>query len=157
MALANALAGTQVGIRRFDASVGGLGGCPFSPGATGNVCTEDLVHLFHTMDLETGIDLDRLIVVATDIEAELGTTLPSRMLRAGPRFARNASCPSPPTWRSQERGRPDRSDHTYNSTSQTARSRERPDALRRHKPWDRNTEPHSLRGDIATTFSTHIE
>jgi hydroxymethylglutaryl-CoA lyase len=90
LALANALAGLDVGIRRFDASVGGLGGCPFSPGATGNVCTEDLVHLFHALGLATGIDLDELISVAAEVELQLGTQLPSRMLRAGPRFARLA-------------------------------------------------------------------
>ena len=87
LALANATAGLDVGIRRFDASVGGLGGCPFSPGATGNVCTEDLVHLFHAEGLATGVDLDALIGVASTIEAALDRTLPSRMLRAGPRFA----------------------------------------------------------------------
>jgi hydroxymethylglutaryl-CoA lyase len=87
LALANAAAGLDVGIRRFDASVGGLGGCPFSPGATGNVCTEDLVHLFHAEGLTTGIDLDKLINVAAEIETALGATLPSRMLRAGPRFS----------------------------------------------------------------------
>jgi hydroxymethylglutaryl-CoA lyase len=86
LALANAVAGLDVGIRRFDASVGGLGGCPFSPGATGNVCTEDLVHLFHAEGLSTGIDLDALIDVAAMVESALNRTLPSRMLRAGPRF-----------------------------------------------------------------------
>jgi hydroxymethylglutaryl-CoA lyase len=91
LALANAAAGLDAGIRRFDASVGGLGGCPFSPGATGNVCTEDLVHLFHAVGLSTGIDLDALIGVAAAVERELGTELPSRMLRAGPRFARLAT------------------------------------------------------------------
>ncbi len=87
LALANAVAGLNAGIRRFDASVGGLGGCPFSPGATGNVCTEDLVHLFHAEGLTTGIDLDALIDAARSIESALGATLPSRMLRSGPRFA----------------------------------------------------------------------
>lgn len=91
LALANAMAGLDVGIRRFDASVGGLGGCPFSPGATGNVCTEDLVHLFQALGMSTGIDLERLIGVAAMVEDELGISLPSRMLRAGPRFARTAS------------------------------------------------------------------
>ncbi len=90
LALANATAGLEAGVRRFDASVGGLGGCPFSPGATGNVCTEDLVHLFHALGLTTGVDLDELIAVASTIEQHLGTELPSRMLRAGPRFARLA-------------------------------------------------------------------
>jgi hydroxymethylglutaryl-CoA lyase len=91
LALANALAGLDVGIRRFDASIGGLGGCPFSPGATGNVCSEDLVHLFHALGLTTGIDLDELIRVASIVEEHLGTELPSHMLRAGPRFARLAT------------------------------------------------------------------
>ena len=91
LALANATAGLEVGVRRFDASVGGLGGCPFSPGATGNVCTEDLVHLFHALGLTTGVDLDELIAVASTVEHQLGTELPSRMLRAGPRFARLAT------------------------------------------------------------------
>lgn len=86
LALANATAGLDVGIRRFDSSIGGLGGCPFSPGATGNVCTEDLVHLFHAEGLATGIDLDALIDVARSVESDLGAGLPSRMLRAGPRF-----------------------------------------------------------------------
>lgn len=91
LALANAAAGLEVGVRRFDASVGGLGGCPFSPGATGNVCTEDLVHLFHALGYNTSIDLDALIGAAARAEASLGFDLPSRMLRAGPRFARLAT------------------------------------------------------------------
>ncbi len=91
LALANATAGLDAGIRRFDASVGGLGGCPFSPGATGNVCTEDLVHLFHALGLSTGVDLDELIAVASTVEQQLGAELPSHMLRAGPRFARLAT------------------------------------------------------------------
>ena len=91
LALANAAAGLDVGVRRFDASLGGLGGGPFSPGATGNVCTEDLVHLFHALGFETGIDLDALIGAAARAEEALGFDLPSRMLRAGPRFARLAT------------------------------------------------------------------
>ena len=59
----------------------------FSPGATGNVCTEDLVHLFHALGLSTGIDLGELIAVASIVEQHLDTELPSRMLRAGPRFS----------------------------------------------------------------------
>jgi hydroxymethylglutaryl-CoA lyase len=86
LALANACAGLDAGVRRFDASVGGLGGCPFSPGATGNVCTEDLVHLLHALGVETGIDLDALVAVSATLEEDLGFTLPSHLLRAGPRF-----------------------------------------------------------------------
>lgn len=90
LALANAAAGLDAGVRRFDASAGGLGGCPFSPGATGNVCTEDLVHMLHALGAPTGIDLDALIGAAARVEESLGFELPSRMLRAGPRFARLA-------------------------------------------------------------------
>ncbi len=72
-ALVNAWAGIECGIRHFDASIGGLGGCPFAPGATGNVATEDLVHLLHASGFETGIDFDRLcaaVGVAEDITAQ---------------------------------------------------------------------------------------
>ncbi len=87
----HATAGRDAGIRRVDASVGGRGGCPVSPGATGNICTEDLVHLFHALGFTTGVDLDELIAVASTVEHQLDTELPSRMLRAGPRFARLAT------------------------------------------------------------------
>lgn len=60
MALANISAALQAGVTRFDASAGGLGGCPFAPGATGNVATEDVVNMLHRMDVQTGIDLDLL-------------------------------------------------------------------------------------------------
>ncbi|MFK8023988.1 MAG: hydroxymethylglutaryl-CoA lyase [Ilumatobacter sp.] len=90
LALANAMAGLDLGVRRFDSSLGGLGGCPFSPGATGNVCTEDLVHLFHAEQFDTGIELDALVTTARATQSRLGVELPSRMLRAGPRFSRLA-------------------------------------------------------------------
>jgi hydroxymethylglutaryl-CoA lyase len=83
MALANALAGLRAGVRRFDGAVGGLGGCPYAPGATGNVATEDLVHMLHEMGIETGIDLDALIACAHRAEAALGRVLPGAVLRAG--------------------------------------------------------------------------
>ncbi len=60
MALANIFAALQAGVDRFDTSAGGLGGCPFAPGATGNVATEDVVNMLHRMDIQTGIDLDLL-------------------------------------------------------------------------------------------------
>jgi hydroxymethylglutaryl-CoA lyase len=63
LGLANALAGLEVGITTLDASLGGLGGCPFAPGASGNIVTEDLVFMLEAMGLKTGIDLDRLIAV----------------------------------------------------------------------------------------------
>jgi isopropylmalate/homocitrate/citramalate synthase len=81
--LANAYAGLAAGATVFEASVGGLGGCPFAPRATGNVATEDLVYLFHGEGLETGIDLDALIGVAEWLEGVLGRPLPGRVYRAG--------------------------------------------------------------------------
>ena len=82
-ALANAYAALEAGARVFEASVGGLGGCPFAPRATGNVATEDLVYLFHGEGLETGIDLDALVGVAEWLEGVLGRPLPGRVYRAG--------------------------------------------------------------------------
>jgi isopropylmalate/homocitrate/citramalate synthase len=82
-ALANAYAGLEEGATVFEASVGGLGGCPFAPRATGNVATEDLVYLFHGEGLETGIDLDALVGVAEWLEGVLGRPLPGRVYRAG--------------------------------------------------------------------------
>jgi len=84
-ALANVITALELGVSEFDASVGGLGGCPYAPGATGNVATEELVHMVHDMGLETGIDLDRLIAAAALAERIVGRTLPSGVLRAGPR------------------------------------------------------------------------
>ena len=68
MALANIFAALQAGVDRYDASAGGLGGCPFAPGATGNVATEDVVNMLHHMDIETGIDLDKLCEAVEYIE-----------------------------------------------------------------------------------------
>ncbi|HET9518389.1 MAG TPA: hydroxymethylglutaryl-CoA lyase [Actinoplanes sp.] len=84
-ALANVLTALELGVTEFDASVGGIGGCPYAPGASGNVATEELVHMLHDMGYETGIDLDALIAVAQLAETILGRTLPSGVLRAGPR------------------------------------------------------------------------
>jgi hydroxymethylglutaryl-CoA lyase len=86
LGLANVCAGLDAGVRLFDSSVGGLGGCPFSPGATGNISSEDLVHLLTIMGLRTGIDLDRMIEVSSRLERTLGVQLPSQVLRAGPRW-----------------------------------------------------------------------
>jgi isopropylmalate/homocitrate/citramalate synthase len=87
-ALANAYAGLEAGATLFEASVGGLGGCPFAPRATGNVATEDLVYLLHGEGLETGIDLDALTGVAEWLEGVLGRPLPGRVYRAGASVAR---------------------------------------------------------------------
>jgi hydroxymethylglutaryl-CoA lyase len=85
MAIANAYAGLEMGITRFDASVAGLGGCPFAghQGAAGNVCTEDLVFLCHEMGIETGIDLDALIECARLAEDVVGHPLPGSVMKGG--------------------------------------------------------------------------
>jgi hydroxymethylglutaryl-CoA lyase len=80
-ALANVVAGLDAGITVFDAAVGGLGGCPYAPGATGNVATEDLVQMLHSMGIETGIDLEALVDAASFIEGALRKRLPGRYLR----------------------------------------------------------------------------
>jgi hydroxymethylglutaryl-CoA lyase/(R)-citramalyl-CoA lyase len=80
---ANAYAALEAGATVLDASVGGLGGCPFAPRATGNICTEDLVYMLHGEGIDTGIDLAALITVAEWLEAELGRQLPGQVYRAG--------------------------------------------------------------------------
>jgi hydroxymethylglutaryl-CoA lyase len=84
MAIPNILAAMECGVTHFDASIGGLGGCPFAPGASGNVCTEDLVHCLHAMGVETGIDLDLLMDAARYAQEALGHPLPGQVLKAGP-------------------------------------------------------------------------
>ncbi len=83
--LANILTAIELGITEFDASVGGLGGCPYAPGATGNVATEEVVHMLHDMGIETGVDLEKMIEVAALAQEIVGRELPSGVLRAGPR------------------------------------------------------------------------
>jgi hydroxymethylglutaryl-CoA lyase len=83
--LANVLTALQLGVSDFDASVGGLGGCPYAPGATGNVASEELVHMVEDMGVATGIDLEALLDAAATAERIVGRTLPSQVLRAGPR------------------------------------------------------------------------
>lgn len=83
--LANVLAALELGVDDFDASVGGLGGCPYAPGASGNVVTEDLIHMVEDMGVATGIDLEAMIEAAATAERIVGRELPSQVLRAGPR------------------------------------------------------------------------
>ena len=90
-ALANVLAGLQAGVATFDASCGGLGGCPYAPGATGNLATEDLVHMLHGLGIETGINLTALLAASAFIEQKLGARLPSRYYRA---WAASSASPS---------------------------------------------------------------
>jgi hydroxymethylglutaryl-CoA lyase len=83
MAIPNVLAAMELGVTNFDASIGGLGGCPFAPGASGNVCSEDLVHCLHAMGVETGIDLDRLLDVSRRVQQIVGRALPGQIVKAG--------------------------------------------------------------------------
>jgi hydroxymethylglutaryl-CoA lyase len=84
--LANVVAALELGVDFFDASVGGMGGSPFATGATGNIATEDLVHMLIDMNIETGVDLDRLLDVADFAQELVGAPLPGKLLRAGPRW-----------------------------------------------------------------------
>jgi len=86
LGLTNVMAGLAMGITHYEASLGGIGGCPFAPGATGNICTEDTVHLMQALGIETGIDLQRMIAVAHELQALLGRDLPGQVMRAGPRL-----------------------------------------------------------------------
>jgi hydroxymethylglutaryl-CoA lyase/(R)-citramalyl-CoA lyase len=79
---ANALAALEAGASVLDASVGGLGGCPFAPRATGNIATEDLVYLLEGEGIDTGVDLDALVRVSQGLERTLGRTLPGYVYRA---------------------------------------------------------------------------
>ncbi len=83
MAIPNIMAAMEHGVTHFDASIGGLGGCPFAPGASGNVCTEDLIHCLHAMGVETGVDLDALIAVSKRVQEIVGRALPGQLVKAG--------------------------------------------------------------------------
>jgi len=87
LGLVGVLVALQGGIVRFEGSVGGLGGCPFAPNAAGNVCTEDMVHMFHEMGIETGLDLSRLVDAARLAEQLVGRTLDGQVMKAGPRLS----------------------------------------------------------------------
>jgi hydroxymethylglutaryl-CoA lyase len=93
-ALVNCLVGLEMGIRDFDASVGGLGGCPYAPGAAGNLATEDLVYMLHGMGVKTGIDLDLLVEAGRVAERTVGRALPGKVHQAGPpRIRRDSRAP----------------------------------------------------------------
>ena len=94
MGLANALAAHEAGIRRFDAASGGLGGCPYAPGASGNVSTEELVHMFASMGYDTGVDVERLLEVVGTLSNLVGRPVTSQLAQAGTRLRRHA----PPAW-----------------------------------------------------------
>jgi hydroxymethylglutaryl-CoA lyase len=84
MGLANVLAAVQGGIVRFDGSLGGLGGCPYAPGASGNIASEDAIHMLQSMGYETGVDLERLLGVARELPAIVGHEVPSQVSKSGP-------------------------------------------------------------------------
>jgi hydroxymethylglutaryl-CoA lyase len=81
-ALANILASLELGISTVDSALGGLGGCPYAPGAAGNVATEDVIYMLHGMGIETGVDLDKLIEVSRRTAGVVGHELPSKVLKA---------------------------------------------------------------------------
>ncbi|HLR70826.1 MAG TPA: hydroxymethylglutaryl-CoA lyase [Pseudogracilibacillus sp.] len=84
MGLANVVAAIEAGATRFDASLGGIGGCPFAPGATGNICTEDLVHMLMEMEIETAVELDKLIDLSKGLPELLGREdIPGQVVKAG--------------------------------------------------------------------------
>lgn len=91
LAVANALVALEVGMRTFDSSVGGMGGCPYAPGAAGNVGTEDIVNMMHTTGYDTGIDLDALLAVSRRLERDFGATLNSAYFR----YSKTAKRPNP--------------------------------------------------------------
>ena len=85
MGLANVIAALAAGIDSFDASLGGIGGCPYAPGASGNICTEDLVHMLASSGFDTGVDLDALLAIARDLPKLLDHPVPGQLIRAGKR------------------------------------------------------------------------
>jgi hydroxymethylglutaryl-CoA lyase len=85
LALANTQAALAAGIERFDASLGGIGGCPYAPGATGNVCNEELVHMLELEGYETGINLQAILDLSGKLPSLIGHDVPSQLLKAGRR------------------------------------------------------------------------
>jgi hydroxymethylglutaryl-CoA lyase len=83
LGVANVVAAFEAGIRRFDGSVGGIGGCPFAPRATGNVCSEDALQALESLGGDTGIDLEAMCGVAEALASDLGHDLPGKLYRAG--------------------------------------------------------------------------
>jgi hydroxymethylglutaryl-CoA lyase len=86
MGLANVVAAVQGGITRFDGSLGGLGGCPYAPGASGNICSEDAIHMLEAMGYDTGMDLSRLLALAQQLSEVVGHAVPGQVAKAGRSF-----------------------------------------------------------------------
>jgi hydroxymethylglutaryl-CoA lyase len=83
MGVANVMAAARAGIQRFDGSLGGLGGCPYAPGASGNISSEDAIHLLMCLGYETGIDLDRLLAIGRGLPDLVGHSVPGQLIKAG--------------------------------------------------------------------------
>jgi len=96
LGLANVFAGLEAGVVRFDAALAGIGGCPYAPGATGNICTEDLIHALKVSGYQCGVDLDALIGTAKHLEQLLGHITPGQLMKAGPRLAQRAAATPKP-------------------------------------------------------------
>jgi hydroxymethylglutaryl-CoA lyase len=92
MGLANVCAGIEEGVTSFDSSLGGLGGCPYAPGATGNICTEDLVHMLELEGFDTGCDLEALIECSRRLARLIGHDTPGQVAKASPRWASAIKC-----------------------------------------------------------------
>ena len=90
MGLVNTVAAIEAGVQQFDMSLGGIGGCPYAPGASGNVATEDVVHMLDCMGYQTGMDLEGLMRAAKQLQQLVGHELPSQVSRAGHRLTRHA-------------------------------------------------------------------
>ncbi len=86
LGLVNVYEALKMGLNRFESSIAGLGGCPFAPGATGNICTEDLVYLMDELGIESGVNLSELIKVAKRVEGVIGRPLPGQVMKAGRRL-----------------------------------------------------------------------
>lgn len=117
MGLANVLAGINAGARRIDGSLAGIGGCPYAPGATGNVCTEEVVHALNLMGYCTGVDLPLLLQAAQRLPALLGHEVPSQLLKAGPRLALH---PVPADFEAIRQRAIARVDHHFSSPKETS-------------------------------------
>lgn len=105
MGLANLLAAVEAGARRFDASLGGLGGCPYAPGATGNVCTEDAVHMLELSGYDTGVDLAMLLDGSRRLPGLVGHEVPGQVAMAGERLRRHPPPASLPEIRARAQAR----------------------------------------------------
>lgn len=95
LGLANAFAGLDAGVIHFDAALAGIGGCPYAPGATGNICTEDLIHALEVSGYQCGVKLDALIETARDLEKLLGHAAPGQVIKAGQRRSLHRETPPP--------------------------------------------------------------